>query len=455
MTVTIHFYYFKETMLVNASIESVQTCFEALNLINPICRAVREEQYTLPTPIQEQAIPYLVQGRDLLGCAQTGTGKTAAFALPILQWLVQNCEVVCPKGVRTLIIAPTRELAAQISESFRVYGRYLKIKQAVVYGGVRPTSQIRALSRGVDILVATPGRLLDLFSQGQLRLDKVGILVLDEADRMLDMGFLPDIKKICAAIPSSRQTMLFSATLPNEIVKLSRNFLNDPVKVSVNPPSSTVDKVEQRVLFVDRGNKFALLESILEKDKNFQRVLVFTRTKYGASRIAKKLSKLKISTEAIHGNKSQPARLDALEKFRSGKARVLVATDIASRGLDVEGITHVINYELPKEAESYVHRIGRTARAGTEGIAISLCDDGEKPYLKRIEREIDQPLNVDQDHPFHSPSIAGKFNGKKTDTQSFTKSERKKVKNVSAVQYRRKSKRAYFSRKRPAGKPVK
>ena len=454
MSVTIHFYYFKEIMLVNASVQSAQISFETLNLINPICRAVHEEKYTLPTPIQKKAIPHLVQGRDLLGCAQTGTGKTAAFALPILQWLEQNSEVAGPKGVRTLILVPTRELAAQISESFRIYGRYLKIKQAVVYGGVRPTLQIRALSRGVDILVATPGRLLDLFNQRQLRLDKVGVLVLDEADRMLDMGFLPDIKKICSAIPSNRQTMLFSATLPSEIVRLSKNFLNDPVKVSVNPPSSTVDKIEQKVLFVDRENKFALLESILEEDKNFQRVLVFARTKHGANRIAKKLSKLKISTEAIHGNKSQPARIQALEKFRLGKVRVLVATDIASRGLDVDGITHVINYELPKEADSYVHRIGRTARAGMEGIAISLCDAGEKSYLRMIEREIDQPLNVDQDHPFHSQSIASKSNRKKPNVGNFSKSRGRGGRNGLTARTVGKNKNTYFSRKRSAGKPA-
>ena len=441
-------------MLVNASAQAVQTSFETLNLINPICRAVYEEKYTLPTPIQEQAIPHLVQGRDLLGCAQTGTGKTAAFALPILQWLEQNRGVTGPKDVRTLILAPTRELAAQISESFRIYGRYLKIRQAVVFGGVRPNLQIRSLSRGVDVLVATPGRLLDLFNQRQLRLDKVGVLVLDEADRMLDMGFLPDIKKICSAIPSNRQTMLFSATLPSEIIKLSKNFLNNPVEVSVDPPSSTVEKIKQKVMFVDRENKFALLESILEQDLNLQRVLIFTRTKHGASRIAKKLSKLKISTEAIHGNKSQPARLQALKKFRSGKVRVLVATDIASRGLDVDGITHVINYELPKEPESYVHRIGRTARAGTEGIAISFCDTGEKAYLKRIERETGCPLNVDQDHPYHSKLIASKKSTGKSDVKSFSKSRVRGRKYGSTARSVGKNKSVVFSRKRSTAKPT-
>lgn len=442
-------------MLANSLVQSVPTGFEALNLISPICRALDEEKYTSPTPIQEQAIPHLVAGRDLLGCAQTGTGKTAAFALPILQWLEQNREMAVPKGVRALILAPTRELAAQISDSFRVYGRYLKIKQAVVYGGVRPNLQIRALSRGVDILVATPGRLLDLLNQRHLRLDKVGVLVLDEADRMLDMGFLPDIKKVCSAIPSTRQTMLFSATLPEEIVKLSMHFLNDPVKVSVNPPSSTVDNIEQKVLFVDRENKSALLESVLEEDENSQRVLVFTRTKHGANRLAKRLTKLKISTETIHGNKSQPARLLALQRFRAGTVRVLVATDIASRGLDVEGITHVINYELPKEAESYVHRIGRTARAGTKGIAISLCDAGEKSYLRKIEREINQPLKVDIDHPFHSQAVAGKSGGgKKSDSGNYAKGRGRGGRNGSTARSAGKNNNSFFSRKRTAGKPA-
>ena len=442
-------------MLANSPVQAVQSGFETLNLINPICKVLREEKYALPTPIQEQAIPYLVNGRDLLGCAQTGTGKTAAFALPLLQWLEKNREVVGPKGVRTLILAPTRELAAQISESIRVYGRYLKIKQAVIYGGVRATLQIRALSRGVDVLVATPGRLLDLLNQRQLRLDKVGVLVLDEADRMLDMGFLPDIKKICKVIPSKRQTMLFSATLPSEIVKLSKEFLNDPIQVSVTPPSSTVDKIEQKVLFVDRENKPALLESILEEDQSIYRVLIFTRTKHGADRVAKRLMKIKIPTEAIHGNKSQPARLKALDKFRSGRVRVLVATDIASRGLDVDGITHVINYDLPKETESYVHRIGRTARAGMEGIALSFCDAGEKSYLRRIEAETGCPLNVDQAHPFHDESIANKKSGgRKPDSGKFARGRARGGKSRSTAHSSGKNKNSSFSRNRSSGKPA-
>ncbi len=392
--------------MLNQSAPAANPCgFDALNLIGPISRAVREEKYTHPTPIQVEAIPHLLQGRDLLGCAQTGTGKTAAFALPILQGLAKRQEKPRPKEVRALILTPTRELALQIEESFRVYGRYLKFNQTVVFGGVSPKAQIRALSRGVDVLVATPGRLLDLFNQGCLRMDRVDVFVLDEADQMLDMGFLPDVKKIFNAIPATRQTVLFSATLPAEIVRLTHKFLNDPIKVSVSPPASTVDKVDQRILFVDRENKSALLESILE-DESVYRVLVFTRTKHGANRLAKNLTKRRIRTEAIHGNKSQSARMQALNKFRSGHVRVLVATDVASRGLDVDGITHVINYELPKEAESYVHRIGRTARAGATGVALSFCDAEERNYLRMIERTINQNLAVDKDHAYHSDSIA-------------------------------------------------
>jgi ATP-dependent RNA helicase RhlE len=392
-------------MQMHSSISPTPGGFDNLNLIGPICRAVREENYSTPTPIQMQAIPHLLLGRDLLGCAQTGTGKTAAFALPILQRLAETRKSPGAKGVRALVLSPTRELAVQISDSFRVYGRYLKLSQAVVYGGVNYRTQIRALSRGVDIVVATPGRLLDLFGQGYVKLDNIDILVLDEADRMLDMGFLPDIQKIFAAIPEQRQTMLFSATLPDEIVKITKRFLKDPVQISVSPPSSTVEKIEQRVLFVDRENKNALLDSLLE-DESYYRVLVFARTKHGSNRIVKNLTKNRIKSVALHGNKSQSARLDALKQFRSGAVRVLVATDIASRGLDVDGITHVINYELPSEAESYVHRIGRTARAGALGIAMSLCDAGETGYLRDIEKATDRIITVVKDHPFHSEAVA-------------------------------------------------
>ena len=381
--------------------------FDALNLINPLCRAVHDEEYTNPTPIQKQAVPHLLEGRDLLGCAQTGTGKTAAFALPILQRLQENYQPAGPKGVRSLILTPTRELAVQISESFDVYGRYLKLKQTVVYGGVRQEKQVKALRRGVDILVATPGRLLDLYNQKCLRLDKVEVFVLDEADRMLDMGFLPDVKKIHSSISKNSQAMLFSATMPSEIQRLTRSFLKDPVKIEVAPPSTTVDKIDQRVLFVDRENKGALLKSMLE-DSAIERALIFARTKHGANKIVKNLGKSRIKADAIHGNKSQTARLDALNKFKTGKVRVLVATDIASRGIDVDGITHVINYELPNEPESYVHRIGRTARAGATGKALSLCDLGELGYLKKIERATNKPVAMETDHIYHSESIASK-----------------------------------------------
>lgn len=387
--------------------ESKTVGFDALNLSDPICRAIRDEKYDTPTPIQQQAIPHLLQGRDFLGCAQTGTGKTAAFALPILHRLSEGHQTLGSKEARALVLTPTRELASQISDSFRVYGRHLNLKQALVYGGVSPKPQISALRRGVDILVATPGRLIDLYQQGCLRLDKIEVLVLDEADRMLDMGFLPDIKKIYGMTPETRQSMLFSATLPDDILRLTKQFLKDPVQVSVNPPASTVDRIDQRVLFVDRENKGALLESVLQED-GIDRALVFSRTKHGANRIVKNLSKAKIKADTIHGNKSQAARMEALRKFREGKVRVLVATDIASRGLDVEGITHVINYELPNEAESYVHRVGRTARAGATGVALSFCDAGEKGYLHDIERTINRTVTVVADHPYHSESIASK-----------------------------------------------
>jgi len=378
--------------------------FKTLNLIDPICRAVLSEGYSVPTPIQSQAIPHLLDGRDIMGCAQTGTGKTAAFALPILQRLDANRKPIGRRSVRSLILAPTRELAVQIEESFRIYGRNLKMHRALVFGGVKQGPQVKALSRGVDILVATPGRLLDLFNQGFLRLDSIEVLVLDEADRMLDMGFLPDIRKILAAIPVQRQTMLFSATMSKEISQLAHKFLKDPVKVSVTPPSSTVDKIDQRILFVDRENKSALLESFLMEAAD-SRTLIFTKTKHGANRVASQLAKKRIHAGTIHGNKSQSARLQALESFRSGKARVLVATDIAARGLDIDGITHVINYDLPMEAESYVHRIGRTARAGATGIAISFCDAGDRTYLRRIEKQIDRPVSVDVNHPYHSEKV--------------------------------------------------
>ena len=377
--------------------------FAELDLIEPIQRAIRAENYTIPTPIQAQAIPHLLAGRDLLGVAQTGTGKTAAFALPMLQRLGADGGAVRraagPRGTRSLILTPTRELAIQIADSFRIYGKHLGLRQAVVYGGVGQKPQVDALSRGVDILVATPGRLLDLMNQGFLRLDKLEIFVLDEADRMLDMGFIHDIRKVIAKLPKERQTLFFSATMPPDIARLASSILRNPVEVAVTPVASTVERIDQRVLFVDRANKRALLAELL-KDRAIDRVLVFSRTKHGANKVAEDLAKRHISAEAIHGNKSQSARQKALENFRAGKIRVLVATDIAARGIDIDGITHVINFDLPNVPESYVHRIGRTARAGADGIAISFCDSEERAFLRDIEKLIKQRVPVIADHAF-------------------------------------------------------
>jgi ATP-dependent RNA helicase RhlE len=374
--------------------------FAELDLIEPIQRAVRAENYTTPTPIQAQAIPHLLAGRDLLGVAQTGTGKTAAFALPMLQRLgAATKHPAGPRGTRSLILTPTRELAIQIADSFRTYGRHLGLRQAVVYGGVGQKPQVDALSRGVDILVATPGRLLDLMNQGFLRLDGLEIFVLDEADRMLDMGFIHDIRKVIAKLPKERQTLFFSATMPPDIARLASSILRDPVEVAVTPVASTVERIDQRVLFVDRANKRALLAELL-KDRAIDRVLVFSRTKHGANKVAEDLAKRHIGAEAIHGNKSQSARQKALENFRAGKIRVLVATDIAARGIDIDGITHVINFDLPNVPESYVHRIGRTARAGADGIAISFCDSEERAFLRDIEKLIKQRVPVVSDHAF-------------------------------------------------------
>jgi ATP-dependent RNA helicase RhlE len=440
--------------------ESTTAGFDALNLSDPICRAVRGEKYTNPTPIQHQAIPHLLQGRDLLGCAQTGTGKTAAFALPILHLLSERSSASKSKSPRALVLTPTRELALQISDSFRVYGKHLNLKQALVFGGVSPKPQINALKRGIDILIATPGRLIDLYQQRHMRLDNIEVLVLDEADRMLDMGFLPDIRKIYAMTPDNRQSMLFSATLPDEILRLTKSFLNDPVRVSVNPPASTVEKIDQRVLFVDRENKAALLESVLQ-DQSIDKALIFSRTKHGANKIVKNLSRARIKADAIHGNKSQAARMDALKQFRSGNVQVLVATDIASRGLDVEGITHVINYELPNEAESYVHRVGRTARAGATGVAISFCDAGEKGYLRQIEKTINREVSVVNDHPYHSESIATKrtsgigagrkFSGRRNGHPSSNGSSAKPGKNQNRKKFfsAKPGKRTSFKRRTP------
>jgi ATP-dependent RNA helicase RhlE len=374
--------------------------FQDLKLIDPLLRAVHAEGYTQPTPIQVQAIPHVLQGKDIIGCAQTGTGKTAAFALPILQRLMARNDSP-RKVIRALVLSPTRELATQIGDSFAAYGRHTHLKHTVIFGGVGQNPQIQAIRRGVDILVATPGRLLDLMNQKVVRLDTVEIFVLDEADRMLDMGFIHDVRKVVSSLPTQRQTLLFSATMPQDIQDLAASILTDPVHVEVTPQATTVEKIIQSMFFVEKKDKRALLEYILE-DSSMTRVLVFTRTKHGANKLAQQLEWVGVRADAIHGNKSQSAREQALASFKSGRIRVLVATDIAARGIDVDDVTHVINYDLPNEPESYVHRIGRTARAGASGIAYSFCDLEEREYLQDIERLIRQHVPVVQEHPYHS-----------------------------------------------------
>ncbi len=374
--------------------------FENLNLIEPILKALKTEGYTQPTPIQAQAIPIVLQGKDLLGCAQTGTGKTAAFAIPTLQLLHKNPpKQNGRKAIRTLVLTPTRELAIQIDESFAAYGRNTGLKHLVVFGGVGQKPQTDALARGVDILVATPGRLLDLMNQNFINLNHLEIFILDEADRMLDMGFIHDVKKIIAKLPQRRQTLFFSATMPPEIKMLASTILFDPEKVEVTPVSSTADTIRQAVYFVAKTDKKALLTHVLQ-DESIETALVFSRTKHGADRVVKDLKKSGIEAEAIHGDKSQTARQRALTNFKNRTIRVLVATDIAARGIDVEELSHVINWELPNIPETYVHRIGRTGRAGAKGIAISFCDTEEKAYLKDIEKLIGKQLPVVKDHPY-------------------------------------------------------
>jgi ATP-dependent RNA helicase RhlE len=375
--------------------------FEELNLIEPLLRAVRDEGYTEPTPIQEQAIGPLLTGRDMLGCAQTGTGKTAAFALPILQKLAADKGMTGPRKLRVLVLAPTRELAAQINESFQVYGKHTGVASAVIFGGVGQEPQVRAIRRGVDVLVATPGRLLDLMGQGLVKLNTVDTLVLDEADRMLDMGFVRDVRKIVATVPTQRQTLLFSATMAPDVQELAEDLLRNPVRVSVTPSATTVDRIVQSVYHVTTSDKRPLLEELL-RDTKVERALVFTRTKHGADKVVKNLDKAGIEALAIHGNKSQNARTRALDRFKSGETRVLIATDIAARGIDVDGVSHVINHDLPNIPDSYVHRIGRTARAGADGIAISFCDAEERPYLRDIEKLIRKAVPIVKGHAFEA-----------------------------------------------------
>ena len=377
------------------------TSFAELKLAEPLLRALHEEGYTEPTPIQAGAIPHLLHGRDLLGLAQTGTGKTAAFALPILHRLSTHRHPAKPKGARVLVLAPTRELASQIDASFVTYGRHMRLSHAVVFGGVGQGRQVDAMRRGVDVLVAAPGRLLDLIGQGHIDLSSVEVLVLDEADRMLDMGFVRDIRRVVSMLPRERQTLLFSATMPKTIAELAAGLLRDPARVEVTPPSTTVERIRQAVMFVEEGDKKAATLMLLKSPK-VQRAIVFTLMKHEANKVSEFLCKSGINAEAIHGNKSQGARERAMAGFRSGQVKVLVATDIAARGIDVDDVSHVFNYDLPNVPESYVHRIGRTARAGREGWAVSLCDPEQRAWLRDIEREIGQNIPVFADHPHHS-----------------------------------------------------
>ena len=381
--------------------------FASLGVAEPLQRALAAENYVNPTPIQTQAIPLVLSGRDVLGIAQTGTGKTAAFGLPLLQRLAEQPAQYEARGVRALILAPTRELALQIHDSLRTYGRNLKLRYAVILGGVNQNKQVSAVRNGVDILVATPGRLLDLVDQKHVRLNMVSTLIIDEADRMFDMGFLRDVRRIVSLVPRKRQSLLFSATMPSDVAKLVSEVLVEPVRVDIAPKAVTADRVEQAVHFVDAKDKRALLAQLLS-DRAMSRVMVFTRTKHGANKVADHLEKAGHAAEVIHGNKSQNARVRALEQFKSGRARILVATDIAARGIDVDDVTHVINFELPEVPENYVHRIGRTARAEKAGIAISFCDSSEKDSLRSIERLIKRSLRVMSDarRANHEPRAA-------------------------------------------------
>lgn len=438
--------------------------FKELNIIPSILKALRNEDYIIPTPIQEKAIPVVLSGRDLLGCAQTGTGKTAAFAIPTLQLLSEEkVSLTAQRDIRALIITPTRELALQIYESFCTYGKYTNLKCCVIFGGVSQKPQEEKLQRGVDILVATPGRLMDLMNQNLIDIKHIKIFILDEADRMLDMGFIHDIKKIIAKTPPKKQTLLFSATIPPSIDEISKSLLINPCKIAVTPISSTVDTIKQYLYFVDKGNKKDILLHIL-KDKSVTSALVFTRTKHGADRVVHQLEKSGVNAKAIHGDKSQGARQQALNDFKSKTLRVLVATDIAARGIDIDELSHVINFDLPEVPETYVHRIGRTGRAGLGGIAISFCDFDEKELLTGIEKLIGKPIPVVNDHPYpllnNFPAI--KITQPRRDASQRTSTPKKKLRmSVDGTLKEQRSntkeagpakKKKIFSHKRKTGK---
>ncbi len=377
--------------------------FEELNLSDDLLKALDEYGYENPTPIQEQAIPPLLEGKDVLAVAQTGTGKTAAFSLPVIQHIANAGTQTGRRRIKALVVTPTRELAAQIGENFEAYSKYLDVKHTVIFGGVKQGRQVKRIERGIDVMVATPGRLLDLENQGLLDLGYIEFLVLDEADRMLDMGFVNDIKRIIKLLPKKRQNLLFSATMPKKIAEFAKTLLTNPVSVSVTPEETTVEAISQKVMFVSKGNKKRLLPWLIQ-ELDIQRSIVFSRTKHGANRIVKQLAKDEIHAAAIHGNKSQGARTRALKAFKDGEINILVATDIASRGIDIDSVEYVINFDLPNIEESYVHRIGRTGRAGRRGDAISFCEEEEGGYLRDIEKVIGFKIDVDEDHPFHDPS---------------------------------------------------
>lgn len=421
--------------------------FKDLGLIDPILKALSAEGYKHPTPIQQQSIPILLRGKDLLGCAQTGTGKTAAFAIPIIQHLHSNSNHnQGPRKIKALIVTPTRELAIQIDDSFSAYGKFTAVKNTVIFGGVKQGNQTRSLQKGVDVLIATPGRLLDLMEQGFITLKHIEYFVLDEADRMLDMGFIHDIRRIIDKLPTKRQSLFFSATMPPDIVSLSRKILGNPQKVMVQPKQTTAEKVEQAIYFVSKKDKVKLLVHLLKTDA-IESVLIFSRTKHGANKIVRLLSKAHIKAEAIHSNKSQAARQKALGNFKNGRTKVLVATDIAARGIDVDDLSHVINYDLPNIPETYVHRIGRTGRAGASGIALSFCDTEEKPYLKDIQKLIKQQINVVADHPFPDNGIAEVTkNNEKLRKPGQRPNSEKPTNNTGT--YKRKKHRKYYSKKR-------
>jgi ATP-dependent RNA helicase RhlE len=413
---------------------SSDTQFSDLGLIEPLLRALTADGYTTPTPIQRKAIPFLLDGRDIIGCAQTGTGKTAAFALPLLQHLFSKPTPLTPKGARILVLSPTRELASQIHAAFGAYGRFLNLRRTSVFGGVKQAGQVKAMARGVDVLVATPGRLRDLMNQGHIDLSNVEAFVLDEADRMLDMGFIHDIRKIAATLPASRQTLLFSATMAPAVAKLAQSVQRDAVRVDVAPQATTAATVKQEIIFVERAEKTATLLNMLET--NVYKAIVFTRTKHGANRLDAQLHKNGVKAMAIHGNKSQNARKRALSAFQDGHVQVLVATDVAARGLDIDDVTHVFNYDMPTEPEAYVHRIGRTGRAGAEGIAISLCDGSERGLLRRLTGDAVTEFPTDGERPAHRQSRGkphGKPNGQRPNGRSGenTPKRRRKRKQTS------------------------